>query len=143
MSVFAISVDGDRFQSTLPRGERHFSASGDPDPSTISIHAPARGATQAPVPDQSSPQFQSTLPRGERHSVTPITYIFCMISIHAPARGATVERLRIICISESFQSTLPRGERLGSIDIFIACANFNPRSREGSDHVPMHQTNHL
>ena len=33
-----------------------------------------------------------------------------------------------------FQSTLPRGERLNSIPVIASRHNFNPRSREGSDH---------
>ena len=62
--------------------------------------------------------FQSTLPRGER-----------LVSTHSfiPTR--------------EFQSTLPRGERPleGTASRSIR-ANFNPRSREGSDHLapPLH-----
>ena|GEM_PF-6657328 len=59
----------------------------------ISIHAPARGATD-------------TTPEHQHHSG---------ISIHAPARGATS-----ICMTlpvlQLFQSTLPRGERLDELD---------------------------
>ena len=56
-----------KFQSTLPRGERHQLAKTIDDANKISIHAPARGAT--------------------RHRVSA-GQLFC-ISIHAPARGAT------------------------------------------------------
>ena len=45
LSVFAISVDGDRFQSTLPRGERRLLLPRLNGEDIISIHAPARGAT--------------------------------------------------------------------------------------------------
>ena len=34
-----------------------------------------------------------------------------------------------------FQSTPPRGRRLLSLVIAVAPANFNPRLREGGDHV--------
>ena len=99
-----------RFQSTLPRGERHLSfldadtqynfnprsreGSDDSTPSylqeyLISIHAPARGATAKSV--------------GSLKAV--------VISIHAPARGAT----KASCFSSHLYS------------------HFNPRSREGSD----------
>ena len=58
----------------------------------ISIHAPARGATSAPIREcRSSRLFQSTLPRGERPAPPVATIII-----------------------ETFQSTLPRGERLHS-----------------------------
>ena len=77
----------------------------------ISIHAPARGATIAPI--KNPPQvieFQSTLPRGERRTgkrdsgyqrnfnprsregsdCCPVAKSYKLaISIHAPARGAT------------------------------------------------------
>ena len=56
----------------------------------ISIHAPARGATVDP--------FFGSLDH--------------VISIHAPARGATFGTLRSIPAASLFQSTLPRGERL-------------------------------
>ena len=77
------------FQSTLPHGERHTldyrintlyddfnprSRTGSDVVSwyiraihTISIHAPARGATMAYIPDNYYRLFQSTLPHGERH----------------------------------------------------------------------------
>ena len=99
-----------RFQSTLPRGERLNLSFSDwvivyfnprsregSDPvrkrtkavsSRISIHAPARGATN-----------QVSVPRP-----------FHQISIHAHARGATIPISAVIMMG-TFQSTLPRGER--------------------------------
>ncbi len=76
----------------------------------ISIHAPARGAT---VPLSAS---------GGRDK----------ISIHAPARGATRVAQNIAEKAE-FQSTLPRGERPEVMAESGGGFNFNPRSREGSD----------
>ena len=56
-----------RFQSTLPRRERQFKASGIPGTKNISIHAPAKGATFASLtPMMDVIIFQSTLPRRER-----------------------------------------------------------------------------
>ena len=119
------------FQSTLPRGERlnsipviasrhNFnprSREGSDsiihilkDHFYISIHAPARGATNASAKKQ-----------------TPLN-----ISIHAPARGATNDRLNNQMYFP-FQSTLPRGERQHRLGGACSCHNFNPRSREGSD----------
>ena len=90
----------------------------------ISIHAPARGATQKcrfplrlhvfqstlprgerrkQVEDLKTDQkFQSTLPRGERHYMQVLPSVNRHISIHAPARGATVllrSSCTVVCIS--------------------------------------------
>ena len=98
------------FQSALPRGERHvIRGSVDYDP-TISIRAPARGATRFHDVVIIHPEFQSALPRGERQ------------------RSRTMKIYAV-----KFQSALPRGERLRAADVPRACGYFNPRSREGSD----------
>ena len=120
-----------KFQSTLPRGERL----------PTQLHRTQHD------------RFQSTLPRGERPSrllVTAIEQNFNprsregsdpryvdvivdrWISIHAPARGAT-HLPKTLFRFGAFQSTLPRGERHGQRRWAAACKNFNPRSREGSD----------
>ena len=121
------------FQSTLPRRERRCSArlgkihrnfnprsregSDLPEPFKlihhlrISIHAPAKGATQT-------------------ISVATATQV---ISIHAPAKGATKDS-GISATSSKFQSTLPRRERLNEgFALNNLQSDFNPRSREGSD----------
>ena len=120
-----------KFQSTLPRGERHIfpklcfdsehfnprSREGSDMVNgagrlrvKISIHAPARGAT---------------------HVATNLTN-GAKISIHAPARGATIYTGGLAKVT-LFQSTLPRGERRGVTVSNPQVINFNPRSREGSD----------
>ena len=76
----------------------------------ISIHAPARGATEVTAVPDDLIKFQSTLPRGERQG----------------SSGAG-------SIESGFQSTLPRGERQQEQATTAAVQNFNPRSREGSD----------
>ena len=100
---------------------------------SISIHAPAWGATPSGFNTRIHSRFQSTLPRGERHTL-PFFYhcnltnfnprsrvgsdIFhlsqssdgFLISIHAPAWGATLHRFDPHHTAQ-FQSTLPRGER--------------------------------
>ena len=148
-------------QSTLPRGERRQPCLRGRLADIISIHAPAWGATAAPVETAPTPR----------------------ISIHAPAWGATTWRsmTRSICcnfnprsrvgsdtIDEAvlktlaeFQSTLPRGERRPTcpdarstrkISIHApawgatklhgrsggSSGNFNPRSRVGSDFFICH-----
>ena len=101
---------------------------------SISIRAPAKGATICIETEMSKNRFQSALPRRERHtflqrklpaakfqSALPrrerrmIIYrrwLMNDISIRAPAKGATCQ-----------------GKRQGTV-----CHNFNPRSREGSDY---------
>ena len=79
-----------RFQSTLPRGERHGSAADSGGASVISIHAPTRGATFVLHPFNDPKIFQSTLPRGERPKRSMRSLCHLSISIHAPTRGATI-----------------------------------------------------
>ena len=78
--------------------------------STVSIHAPARGATYAARRVADRELFQSTRPRGARRRRIA-RYVSHRVSIHAPARGATVSRRRTPAMSSSFQSTRPRGAR--------------------------------
>ncbi len=99
-----------RFQSTLPRRERPLPANFNIFIECISIHAPAKGATDVAIHDPAGVQFQSTLPRRERQG----------------ASGMTDGELR-------FQSTLPRRERLFPGCFPVLWLYFNPRSREGSD----------
>ena len=121
-----------KFQSTLPRRERqqsgcvvynfhHYfnprSREGSDrtaifilNVSRISIHAPAKGATLESDTYHNEMVFQSTLPRRERQ----------------------VQSLNVSLLLR-FQSTLPRRERLPILCWSAHTANFNPRSREGSD----------
>ena len=121
----------------------------------ISIHAPAKGATQAWTSIQPALQFQSTLPRRERLPKIPLDTKYQGISIHAPAKGATLHnqlylpdmsisihapakgatrRVAILTTFSRFQSTLPRRERRRKVHSAILQIYFNPRSREGSDY---------
>ena len=77
-----------KFQSTLPREERHTRYQNGEPVMGISIHAPTRGATAVFFVHCPMPLFQSTLPREER----PYFHFHCSISL-------------------IFQSTLPREER--------------------------------
>ena len=77
------------FQSTLPQGERRQIIRLISYAFSISIHAPARGATRA----------------------TTNGYLYDSISIHAPARGATKFYQAMQQYYGLFQSTLPQGER--------------------------------
>ena len=60
------------------------------DPTGVSIHAPARGATAGwPSYTQQCHEFQSTRPRGARPQGWCVMRSTNEVSIHAPARGAT------------------------------------------------------
>ena len=128
-----------RFQSTLPRRERQKRPHRFDRLREISIHAPAKGATNPAGPIADMCRFQSTLPRRERHHKSLLQfyrlnfnprsregsdqynhnhYTYRLISIHAPAKGATLLQ-----------------------DLLNSLLNyFNPRSREGSDVCSQVQT---
>ena len=78
----------------------------------VSIHAPARGATKAVFQWARGHAFQFTLPRGER-------LLAC-----SPLPTSVL-----------FQFTLPRGERRLLSNHTTKIIRFNSRSREGSDVV--------
>ena len=125
------------FQSTLPRGERlgsplvvipnspYFNPrsheGSDYTPfmiliisSSISIHAPTRGATRG-------------------YTESPITHINFNPRSHEGSDKDPTERQAAIA---EFQSTLPRGERPPQHGYTVVCCSyFNPRSHEGSDYV--------
>ena len=105
-----------KFQSTLPRRERLEAVVFFLELVVISIHAPAKGATNRYKNFWLTSGFQSTLPRRERrYRLIAFIYII-IISIHAPAKGATTETIW-------YCSIIP---------------DFNPRSREGSDKMVEH-----
>ena len=79
----------------------------------VSIHAPARGATKISSSSEARRMFQSTRPRG--------------------ARRFEVEGVDIA--PQPFQSTRPRGARRYQRIGLGAPRSFNPRAREGRDHV--------
>ena len=124
---------GISFQSTLPRRERPLpflsptpqlkyfnprsregsdTISGDSaDTNSISIHAPAKGATVDAA-------HISTLKK---------------ISIHAPAKGATVDAAHISTLKKISIHAPAKGATIFQTDHPLTAFDFNPRSREGSD----------
>ena len=100
------------FQSTRPRGARQHALIGIMFNLSVSIHAPARGATSHPALLTSSNVFQSTRPRGARRRVRARSIRLARVSIHAPARGATEALKESFPVTRVFQSTRPRGARL-------------------------------
>ena len=100
----------------------------------ISIHAPARGATNPhEINLQSSFDFNPRSREGSDADVLFCVSILETISIHAPARGATaksVGSLKAVVISIHAPA---RGATLFTNSFQISTFDFNPRSREGSD----------
>jgi len=100
----------------------------------VSIHAPAWGATKRPnMKSIDDMLFQSTRPRGARLSYAFSGVAEEQVSIHAPAWGATQLRLKTFSPHRCFN---PRA-RVGRDD--TPCnrrsqrARFNPRARVGRD----------
>ena len=130
----------------------------------ISIHAPMKGATEHDISVTSVPLISIRTPTKGATIKSPNSKLFFIISIHAPAKGATMERASIsiwipefqstlprrerllrrdaVAASRIFQSTLPRRERPDAVHRRASKQYFNPRSREGSDAIRMHKTNH-
>ena len=99
---------------------------------TISIRAPARGATVGI--DHGDNRLIISI-RAPARGATGCTGSVCTdlcISIRAPARGAT-SFFSCSAYSLLFQSALPRGERPDPPEVLHPFSYFNPRSREGSD----------
>ena len=122
------------FQSTLPRRERpepthkvrfihvNFNprSRGGSDLSmfpryfsiTISIHAPAEGATMATAALWKRRKFQSTLPRRERHAFRHSIIYYIQYFNPRSRGGSDLNDFLVALFSGVFQSTLPRRERL-------------------------------
>ena len=144
-----------RFQFTLPRGERLVPCEPIRDRRTVSIHAPAWGATgrqwgiyYGTRVSIHAPAWGATSGGGSTGGDSGVSIhapawgATCKIrfrqlrpsvSIHAPAWGATWETGSPVYKLWWFQFTLPRGERHGHFCTLKGCAGFNSRSRVGSD----------
>ena len=130
-----------KFQSTLPRGERQRAAGNQHGNASISIHAPARGATETAWKlEKTEPYFNPRSREGSDPSSYPFGSIspyfnprsregsdqelqkhhsWPLISIRAPARGATSINSVSCGNVFLFQSALPRGERQRILIPFI------------------------
>ena len=101
---------------------------------TISIHAPAKGATTAAKSCPLLLLFQSTLPRRERRTGCGAAGAADHFNPRS-REGSDVTSLRLLNVEREFQSTLPRRERPSRGRCARTSCHFNPRSREGSDHA--------
>jgi len=98
------------FQSTRPRGARHYVRININGVGMISIHAPTRGATFLAVHGKRFGKFQSTRPRGARHRLGAVPAVAGLFQSTRP-RGARRLRPSSLPSYSSFQSTRPRGAR--------------------------------
>jgi len=121
------------FQSTLPRGERPWTAANPILADGISIHAPTWGATfflfGTPI---CSCYFNPRSHVGSDKNFRSLSF-GCYISIHAPTWGATCLQTIQVKRDTNFN---PRSH-VGSDPCFTKSLeiihNFNPRSHVGSD----------
>ena len=106
----------------------------------ISIHAPAKGATQHEIAATGSfLKFQSTLPRRERQKRQPEKLPLVYFNPRS-REGSDRKNHEFYLSGTKFQSTLPRRERLNVLAFCALFGNFNPRSREGSDYLIIFQS---
>ena len=137
MRIWAIFVD-DHFNPRSREGSDEGAKCLDQKNRAISIHAPARGATMsAKSTSLCHVEFQSTLPRGERLEASNMQGHTKAFQSTLPRGERPYNPLNSNGL-KLFQSTLPRGERLTPF-VFVdhIISNFNPRSREGSDFLPV------
>ena len=145
------------FQSTRPRGARLGSLHVETHCIAVSIHAPARGATELEHIHGEFDKFQSTRPRGAR---PPSHSISCQSPRFNPrAREGRDRSMRLgLLLTGKFQSTRPRGARpqdsaaernpsqfqstrprgarlLAPRRAGARACGFNPRAREGRDDI--------
>ena len=100
---------------------------------TISIRAPARGATAHPTQTEKIVIISIRAPaRGATMDFRPIL-IYFLISIRAPARGATSRRWRQQSSRQNFNPRSREGSDINADNNEEVQGYFNPRSREGSD----------
>ncbi len=121
------------FQSTLPHGERPEAKTVSRGVITVSIHAPAWGATYALGIKCTATLFQSTLPHGERPPGKS--------GPQGPS-GSFNPRSRMgsdsyPILGQALKTRFNPRSRMGSDELQASCdgclRSFNPRSRMGSD----------
>ena len=118
------------FNPTLPRRERHRRVSISRAGSTISIHAPAKGATFVGNEGLSLLEFSTTLPRGSDRSPARLRPIY---SYFNHARRNDNAQVDFFCGKQDFNHAPAKGATRAYGRSSRQRLHFNPRSREGSD----------
>ena len=143
-----------RFQFTRPHGARPDVSSIHPRSSSVSIHAPTRGATSARHPAPQMRRFNSRAHTGrDQRPASAIRDLIGFnsrahtgrdgrhrrrrqghraVSIHAPTRGATIGNGGNYLASE-FQFTRPHGARPYWSNHSATSSSFNSRAHTGRD----------
>ena len=123
------------FQSTHPRGVRPRALHGRRAMDAISIHAPARGATNFKLSEYQRLVISIHAPARGATGRACNGYDLRGISIHAPARGATnVHAVLVVEVTISIHAPA-RGATRRLVEWAERCYYFNPRTREGCDLV--------
>jgi len=120
------------FQSTHPHGVRHLISSSVFASSSVSIHAPARGATLCEVYLLPCHRFNPRTRTGCDDECTA-GIAECDVSIHAPARGATTGDCGCFWINSCFNPRTRTGCDIVNLVPLKASTSFNPRTRTGCD----------
>ncbi len=143
------------FQSTLPRRERQNSMCAESQPTNfnprsregsdalwqsrilhfyqISIHAPAKGATNNMEEKDNGKNYFNPRSREGSDQAYQSDFADLIISIHAPAKGAT-DCIGIDSLLNAISIHAPAKGATFSCRVLVARSPyFNPRSREGSD----------
>ena len=121
------------FQSARPRGARLFRV-GDPgEAPSVSMHAPARGATTTPTSTGRTRRgFNPRACEGRDSLLAPLSVTSQIFQSTRP-RGARLSPMVLGKPFVSFQSTRPRRARRGGAAPACRYGCFNPRAREGRD----------
>ena len=120
------------FQFTRPRGARPRRAGSRSPRRTVSIHAPARGATHYLVKIGVFYFSFNSRAREGRDDRKEAAERFKKVSIHAPARGATVS-IMSASLSMCFNSRAREGRDITHLPSGTETESFNSRAREGRD----------
>ena len=123
-----------KFQSTPPRGGRRHPPHRGLCPCTISIHAPARGATIFTAAASPASRDFNPRPREGGDCKTCGADIAKSAFQSTPPRGGRPSSALRLPKIPSFQSTPPRGGRRPKGRAQGGHRHFNPRPREGGDH---------
>ena len=100
---------------------------------TVSIHAPAWGATMGLLTTIRHALFQSTRPRGARQENQSHSDKQSQVSIHAPAWGATAPGSKTACRLADSSNAPAWGATPSRLLSPQTLTCFNPRARVGRD----------
>ena len=123
-----------RFQSTHPRRVRHSIIKTFHYYELVSIHAPAKGATQKPGNGAAEGKVSIHAPAKGATRCRIQANPAMDVSIHAPAKGATLGRGHMGCLDVVSIHAPAKGATQGLRQRRHTGSRFNPRTREGCDY---------